>query len=561
MRPFWKNENGKIKLSLQFYLRHFMNDVGFKYDEESKSILKTTDINKTVYDVLTHHEVYEYTLKFLESSNEEYFEEGGKFYVEGCEKFDVIEEWMNSGPNFINKVLKSVTVIDKFSSKNIFRDTYEECFLSFKNGVVRITKDNIELLDPSIVGKKYRFNSSLIHKENRQSNWDGKITITDKSANPKIQSNAGGEFEMFCKTVTSLPNNPSENYSEDNPPTYPKDYYFNEVGYNSLISGIGYLIHRKSDSGQGKLILLQDRDLDGQTRMGGTGKSLISQSLRCIQDVVEIHCESQSSKQFSHSDVKLGTRTIFYDELHKKNGLTLSDIYTKVTSQVVCERKYENPVTLRGDDVPKLLGGTNYMIFDPSSSSDTRRLHIVEFSDIGIYHKGMISRSWGSTKNMFGNNDDWTQNDWNEFYNFMFRCVQYYLKNKLVEDPNPQWKTSVLFGELYNNYGKFEVEWGIRYMKKDRLSKNHHIEENCPFSFELHNQLMSEIPNSRLTETRMKQMFYDLCESLGYEYNISKKHNGDSPNKRKLQRVYKGGGEDNGRQLHCIHISSSNDPS
>jgi len=59
----------------------------------------------------------------------------------------------------------------------------------------------------------------------------------------------------------------------------------------------------------------------------------------------------------------------------------------------------------------------------------------------------------------------------------------------------------------------------------------------------------------------MKQMFYDLCGSLGYEYNISKKHNGNSPNKRKLQRVYKGGGEDNGRQLHCIHISGSNDPS
>ena len=54
----------------------------------------------------------------------------------------------------------------------------------------------------------------------------------------------------------------------------------------------------------------------------------------------------------------------------------------------------------------------------------------------------------------------------------------------------------------------------------------------------------------------MKQMFYDLCNMLRYEYNPSKSHNGDSPNKRKLQRTHK----EQGKQLHCIHITHSKDP-
>lgn len=552
MKPFWRYKINKVIFSPQPFLREFMNEVGFRFDKESGTTLKTTDTNKTLYDVYEDQEIFRYVLNFLETSKRDHFEEGGKFFVEDCDFDDVMDEWMMNGSSFLVKVLKSVSIIKPFTTGNLFRDTYKECFLSFKNGVVKVTKDSVELMDFSVIGKKYRYSNSLIHKENKQEKWDGNIKIDQKSID--------GEFEMLCKVSTSLPNNRSDDsFSDDNPPSYGKDYYFNEDGFNTLISGIGYLIHRKMDTGEGKLVLLQDRYMDGKTRSGGNGKSLIANALRCVQSVVEIQSDSVTMKQWCHSEVKLGTRSIFYDEISKKQGLTLSEIYTNITSQVTIQRKNENSITLRGDDVPKLLGGSNYMVYDPKSSSDLRRLHIVEFSNLGSFHKGEINESWGSHKKLFGNNNDWNQKDWNDFYNFLFRCIQFYLKNKLVEDPNPYWKTSVRFGELHQNYGEFEVSWGMKYMKKDRISKNHYIEDDCPFSFELYNQLRSEVPNTRLDETRMKQMFYDLCLQLGYEYNPTKSHNGNSPNKRKLQRTHKVKGKNEG-QKHCIHITHPKDP-
>jgi hypothetical protein len=548
MKPFWRNKKDKVVFSPQPFLREFMNEVGFRYDKESNTTLKTTDTNKTLYDVYNDEEIFRYVLNFLETTSRNQFEVGGKYHVEDCEFDDVMDEWMMGGTNFLVKVLKSVSIIKEFKSGNLFRDTYKECFLSFKNGVVRITKDSIELKDFDVIGKKYRYTDSLIHKINEvKDKWDGNI---------KIDQSTDGEFEMLCKVSTSISNSDTSKFNEDNRPVYLKDYHFNEVGFNTLISGIGYLIHRKSDPGLGKLVLLQDRHIDGKTRLGGNGKSLISNALRCIQSVVEIQSDSVSDRKWVHSDVRLGTRTIFYDELNKRQGLTLSEIYTNISSQVVVQRKHEHNITLRGDDVPKLLGGSNFIVFDPKSKSDTRRLHIVEFSDIGSFHMGEINQSWGSEKKLFGMEDDWSKTDWNDFYNFLFRCVQFYLKNGLVEDPNPNWKTSVRFGELYTKYGEVDVKWGVKYMEIDRLSKKHYIEENCPFSFELFNHLKSDNPNTRLDETRMKQMFYDLCNMLGYEYNPSKSHNGDSPNKRKLQRTHK----EQGKQLHCLHMTHSKDP-
>lgn len=549
LKPFWREKKGKVDLLPLEFLKEFMNDTGFRYDKESKSILKTTDTNKTLYEVVDTPEVYRYVLEFFEKTDRDYFNKvGGKFYVENLDYDDVLKCWVQKGHGFLGSTLKSYILLKVFKPSNLFRDTHKECFLSFQNGVVRITKDNIELMNFDVVGDKYRYTNSLIHRiEQVKQHWNGVIDIKDSS---------DGEFEMMCKVSTSLPNNPDDDsFSDSNPPLYGKDYHLNQMGLDTLMSGIGFQIHRKNSDGDMKLVLLQDRVMDGKTRNGGNGKSLISNALRLIQDVQEVHCESQTEKRFINSEVRLGTRTIFYDEIHPKNGYTLSDMYSNITSQVTIEKKHGNKVTLRGDDVPKLLGGSNYMVYDPNSKSDMRRLHIVEFSDLGSFHKGSINKSWGSDKSLFGSHDDWVKKDWNEFYNFLFRCVQLYLKEGLMKDDNPYWETSVMYGELYNDYGKPEVNWGITWMETVRKVKNYHIEKSCPFSYQIFNSLNNELSDSRLNEIRMKQMFFDLCVQLGYEYNPTKSHNGNTPNSRKIQRTDKL----SGKQQHCIHITHSKD--
>jgi hypothetical protein len=85
--------------------------------------------------------------------------------------------------------------------------------------------------------------------------------------------------------------------------------------------------------------------------------------------------------------------------------------------QIVVQKKYMGSFALRGDDCPKLLGTSNFIVFNLNSISELRRLHICEIGDIGHYYPGELNLSWNSSKKMF---DDWGQNDWLEFYNFIF---------------------------------------------------------------------------------------------------------------------------------------------
>ena len=558
LKPFWTWSPKKLDLNRSQFIK-WLNDVGFKYDKDSQGVLKTTETNKTLYDTTDIEKVFEYVLKHLDDTKESIFE-SGRYLIkdpdgEPTPKLEVLELWMEKGKSFTLKTLDSKLLLNKFSNSNIFRDSYGECYLSFKNGIVKITKSKIELLEPSVIGKKYRYTSSLLHHLNEQDKWNGEIKLED--------SNGKGEFEMFCKISTSKRINDLKKFDDDNPPYYEKDYVENPDGLKCLMSSLGYLIHRKMDTGQGKMILLQDREMDGKTRSGGNGKGLIANALRCVIPVEEIHGETSSSNdKFLHGGVTMGTRVVFYDELVPKRGLQVGELYTNITSQMKIERKNQNSFILRGDDVPKLLSASNYLVFDSTSSSDMRRLHIVEFSDLGSYHKGNINTSWGSEKSLYGNGNDWDQKDWNDFYNFIFKCIKVYLSEGLVKEPNQNWERQHLMGPLINEFGQFEVQWMENYIKTERRVKKHYLEEECPFSFELYNKLISQIPNTRLDETKMKKMFFDYCYSSNgeYEYNPSKKHHGDSPNQRKIQRTHKTPDGVNQGQKHCVHITHISDP-
>ena len=558
LKPFWYySKPSKLELNRTNFFK-WMNNVGFKYDKDSGGVVKTTETNKTLYDTSNIDEVFTYILNHLDTTKEEEYE-SGRYCVknddgDAVSKTEVLELWMEKGKSFTFKSLDSKILLEKFSNSNIFRDNYEECYLSFKNGIVKITKKKIELLEPSVIGKKYRYSNSLLQNHNKQEKWDGAISIKDPDG--------AGEFEMFCKVSTSKKLNDLKKFDDENPPHFGKDYELNEGGLKCLMSSIGYLVHRKMDTGQGRMVLLQDRVMDGKTRSGGNGKGLIANALRCVVPLEEIHGEtSTSNDKFLHGGVTMGTRVVFYDELVPKRGLQVGELYTNITSQMKIERKNQNSFILRGDDVPKLLAASNYLVFDSSSSSDMRRLHIVEFSDLGSFHKGHINTSWNSKKSMFGNNNDWGQKDWNDFYNFIFKCVQVHLTEGLYKEHHQNWERQHLMGPLIIEFGQLEVLWMEKYLKSERKVKSHHLEDSCPFSFELYNSLLSQIPNTRLDETRMKKMFYDYCESSNgeYEYNPSKKHHGDSPNLRKIQRTFKNSNGKSEGQKHCIHITNIND--
>ena len=216
LKPFWYySKPSKLELNRTNFFK-WMNNVGFKYDKDSGGVVKTTETNKTLYDTSNVDEVFSYILNHLDTTKEEEYE-SGRYCLKNDDgvavsKIEVLELWMEKGKSFTLKSLDSKILLEKFSNSNIFRDNYEECYLSFKNGIVKITKKKIELLEPSVIGKKYRYSNSLLQNHNKQDKWDGTISIKDPDG--------CGEFEMFCKVSTSKKINELKKFDDENPPIF-----------------------------------------------------------------------------------------------------------------------------------------------------------------------------------------------------------------------------------------------------------------------------------------------------------------------------------------------------
>ncbi|MFK5972618.1 MAG: hypothetical protein QM485_04990 [Flavobacteriaceae bacterium] len=569
IKPFWKTHKrtGNLTFVNLDFVKIFLIPIGFKYTDEGY-IMKTTEINKSIYSVDSPQELQNYVTKFLDNNREENYE-NGRYTVldndnEPWEKDDVINLWLSKGKALCKMVFENKTLLKKFSIKNIFRDNDNECFLSFKNGIVKISKDDITVLkDVKEIGNKYRLTTQFIDKLpiHDYSGWNGKIEINRQE---------DGEWESFIKCSTSKKVDPNKTYSN---PRYGNEYNFNEDGYKSLMSGIGYLLHGKSLGGSGKMILLQDRYIDGKTRQGGNGKSLISRGLEHIVKLYENEgIKISPSDRFKYQGISLGDRIFFIDELRPKKGnvnggIQIHDLFTDITGSFKVQKKNKNEITLNGDDVPKLLACSNFIVFDKSDSSSMRRIHVVEFSDLGQHYPSEIQKMWGSNKRLLGSEGHWKQNDWNDFFNFNFRCIQFYLKTKpsLFEEQNQHWKTSIIRGKLDDRYGVDEVSWSLNYLTKTRIKEKHYIlktrsdgtNSNTCFDFELHDVLNNSV-STLMNVTEMKKMLFDICNEYGYEYNPTQKTKGNSPNLRKIQKSYFSNGKSQG-QRQVIHITNPND--
>jgi hypothetical protein len=553
LKPFWKNKKGGIQFGYRDFGK-FCGSLGFVISDNG-IVMKIISSNNSIYPVYSWESIHGYITSFLTNTNPEHFEGGEKFGIplekgsdETWDQDDILDHWMVKGEQISRSMFTNRQMLPKFKMSQIFRDSDKECYLNFKNGIVKITKDKIEMLkDTSVIGNKYRRTSDFIHKLDTH-------TSSGFSGNIEVDDSTDGEFEIFTKTATSLKVNELSEY-EKGEPRYGKEYIFNGDGHKSLMSGIGYLIHGKSLGGISKMVLFQDRYINGLTREGGNGKSIV---LKGIDKVVKLYEEDGGSmipnNPFRYQGCNLGDRVLFLEELRPRRGPTsggiqINDLFNDITSSFKYEKKNQGKVTLTGDDVPKLVGCSNFIVFDKDDSSTMRRIHIVEFSDLGKYHEGSINRGWDSDKKLLGYEGHWKKKDWNDFYNFMFRCVQLWLNSKpdFDTDPNPQWKTSSQLPKWVGRYGRKEVGWGIDYIKVQRTKMNHHLLKDgksdktngtlC-FSHELYRSFKEICPDSFIDETDMKKMLFDLCKDLGYEYNPTQKGNGDSPNKRKLQRTF-----------------------
>ena len=298
------------------------------------------------------------------------------------------------------------------------RDTATSSFIYYKNKVIKTTKDKIEELEYSNIDEVIW----------RKQVIDRNVTLVDES---------DGEFKTFIWRLSGEQ----------------KERYY------TLKSVIGYLLHSHQNVSKPKAIIFNDEMLSDDIPNGGSGKGLIHKALGHIKNiVVENGKKFDSRSQFAYSRVNKDTQIFLMDDVPK--SFNFEDLFSIITEGMVVEKKGKDPFKIDFEESPKISITTNYTI-KGEGASHYRRVFEVEIAN--------HFNDKYTPEDEFGHQffSDWDDKEWSKFDNFMIRCIQYYLKNGLVESN----KVNLELRKLKNNLGFEFMEFMDTKPFKNKRSK------------------------------------------------------------------------------------------
>jgi hypothetical protein len=193
--------------------------------------------------------------------------------------------------------------------------------------------------------------------------------------------------------------------------------------YNTMKSVIGYLLHSYKNSANNKAIILND-EVISDTPNGGSGKGLLTAAIGKMKKVSSIDGKTfDFSSSFPYQTVSSDCQILAFDDV--KKNFKFENLFSVITEGITIEYKNKDAVKLSIEDSPKILVSTNYTIKTDGGSFQRRVFEVELSSYFGAHH---------SPFDEFGCMlfDDWNEQEWARFDQFMVNCVQYYLENGLV---------------------------------------------------------------------------------------------------------------------------------
>jgi hypothetical protein len=314
---------------------------------------------------------------------------------------DAFELMANTTSYFQSNYLSMVSSIDvKFN-----KDDQNTSYVYYNNAVVKTTKDKIETIPYSEI-------NDLI--------WKNQVIDRDINLNDKSE----GVFKTFIWKVSG---------------ETPDRYY-------TLKSVIGYLMHSYQNEAKPKAIIFNDEMISEDIPNGGSGKGLIHKAIGHIKNVViEDGKKFDPRGQFAYQKVNKDTQIFLMDDVPKH--FNFESLFSIITEGMTIEKKGQDAFQIPFKDSPKISITTNYTI-QGSGASHERRVFEVEIANY-FNESHTPEKEFG---HLFFT--DWDKEEWAKFDNFMIRCVQYFLKNGLVESD-----------KVNLEFRKFKNEMGIEFLE------------------------------------------------------------------------------------------------
>jgi hypothetical protein len=446
---FWQySDKGKISLSPHKFKFWLQQNNFFKYFPSDTNTYTFIKIEQNLVEETSEKRIKDFVMDHLLSREDI-----------GFNPYD----FMASSPKYFQPDFLSLL---ESSEIKIKEDTQTECFLYFKNCVVKITDDTIVTIDyldlDGFVWRRQIVNRDYIQTDHHNS--------------------------VFRKFLWLIAGKDSEKY-------------------NSFKSVIGYLLHSFKTSANNKAIIFNDETIS-ENPNGGSGKGLFWNALSQMKKVSSIDGKSfEFTKSFPYQTVSTDTQILVFDDV--KKNFNFESLFSLITEGITLEYKGQDAIKLPVQQSPKILITTNYTIGGVGGSFERRKFE-VELADYFSYKHTPLDE--------FGHLlfDDWNENEWSMFDNFMIQCVQFYLQNGLTKH---DFKNLEVRKFIKNTSFEF-YEW----TKLDSNGKNENIEINIRCNKQtFYNSFVNEYPDFKtykLSQNRFSRWIEQYAKFYNYEFLV-----------------------------------------
>ena len=438
---FWKfDDKGRFNLIPHKYKFWLQQNNFFKYYPSSNGTYSFIKREQNLLEEINVDRIKDYVLNWLEN-NENL----------GYLPYDS----MASSSKYFSEDFLSL--LDSLQME-IKKDTKDTCYLYYKNTVVEITIDKINLIDfvdiDGHIWKRQVINRDYTHCDHHQAKFREFIW--------KI---SGDRVEK----------------------------------YNTLKSVIGYLCHSYKTSAKNVAIILNDSEISDNPN-GGSGKGLLTQSIGRLKKLAVIDGKQFSNKHgFPYQTVSTDTQVLAFDDVEK--NFNFESLFSLITEGITLEYKNQPAVKIPVEDSPKILISTNYTIGGDGGSFDRRKFE-VELSNF-FNSKNTPYDYFGSL--LF---NDWDNEEYSRFDSFMIQCIQYYLKNGLVDSQFD----NLEYRKLIRQCGMETIEW---FESDDNIRFDERIERTSLFE-----KFIRDCPDyKKYSRKWFKTRLQAYCDYKGYNYS------------------------------------------
>ncbi|CAB4162087.1 DNA primase/polymerase, bifunctional, N-terminal [uncultured Caudovirales phage] len=364
---FWsKNEKGNYSL----------NNKRFKDFLESNDFFKNSPNEGSTFDFIQKQGIF---MKIV------YEKDIKDFVIEWIEQNQCDEGVFNLMTGNLKFFKRDYLSLLKSKSIEVLKDSKDECYLFYRNCIVKVTKDNKEILSYSDVSVGI---------------WRDQVINRDYYPTDHHQA----EYRRFIWKIAGE----------------------NRDKYKAFQTVIGYLLHSFKTNSNNKAIIFNDEVISDNPN-GRSGKGIFWNALKQLRKVQSLDGKTfDFNKSFPYQSVATDCQVLVFDDV--KKSFNFENLFSVITEGISIEYKGKDSIKLDVTESPKIIITTNYTIQGDSASFNARKYEV----EMSSYFNDNYTPIMEFGHELF---NEWNDDEWAAFDNYMMNCISIYLENGLIDMP------------------------------------------------------------------------------------------------------------------------------